>query len=398
MTVYLVDMENIPHAWAKLLDACGAGDRFVLFYTEQVSQVPITLMEKVTQSQAAMDYVKCHSGPNGLDFQLVTEMGFRIARDPESEYVIVSQDHGFDVVVDYWADRNIRTKRVVPATGERGGAFPQHGAGEFEGIDCSNPQCVKDYLCWKLSNKVPKREIPFVAAILMDAMGQGNDYSADRRLSCRFTYLDRALRKLYGDSKGAKIRDQIKAVSREALILGLPSDVATFLSEEAGTEAPEEPAPMEAEGSEPPPRCGAGSSLRRRAGVYEAVSTGAGAHPGSGGGPAPPAVCPGPPGGAGQGDRRDSHGGASKRPGAPSGEGIPEASLRLRAQGGNGAVSNGEGCHGADSAGAGRTAVVKASSHNENRPLRPAPSPPCSIAVSDKNSRAKPSFCRFWER
>ena len=113
MTVYLVDMENIPHAWAKLLDACGAGDRFVLFYTEQVSQVPITLMEKVTQSQAAMDYVKCHSGPNGLDFQLVTEMGFRIARDPESEYVIVSQDHGFDVVVDYWADRNIRTKRAV---------------------------------------------------------------------------------------------------------------------------------------------------------------------------------------------------------------------------------------------------------------------------------------------
>lgn len=252
MTVYLVDMENIPHAWAKLLDACGAGDRFVLFYTEQVSQVPITLMEKVTQSQAAMDYVKCHSGPNGLDFQLVTEMGFRIARDPESEYVIVSQDHGFDVVVDYWADRNIQTKRVVPATGERGGAFPQHGAGEFEGIDCSNPQCVKDYLCWKLSNKVPKREIPFVAAILMDAMGQGNDYSANRRLSCRFTYLDRALRKLYGDSKGAKIRDQIKAVSREALILGLPSDVATFLSEEAGTEAPEEPAPMEAEGSETP--------------------------------------------------------------------------------------------------------------------------------------------------
>lgn len=254
MMVYLVDMENIPHAWTKLLDACGAGDCFVLFYTEQISQVPIALMEKVTRSQAVMDYVKCHSGPNGLDFQLVTEMGFRIARDPEAEYAIVSQDHGFDVVVDYWADRGVRTRRVVPAIGEQGGVFSQHGAGEFEGIDCSNPQCIKDFLCWKLSNKIPKREIPFVASILMEAMAQGNDYSAGRQLSCRFTYLDRALRKLYGDAKGAKIRDQIKAVSREVLLLGLPPAAAELISEEGGLTpgAPEELSPAEAKVPEEP--------------------------------------------------------------------------------------------------------------------------------------------------
>ena len=114
MTVYLVDMENIPHAWGKLLDIRGEDDRFVLFYTEQVTQIPISLMVKAMESHAPMEFVKCHSGPNGLDFQLVTEMGYRVARDPSAEYVVVSQDHGYDVVIDYWSERGVQARRVVP--------------------------------------------------------------------------------------------------------------------------------------------------------------------------------------------------------------------------------------------------------------------------------------------
>ena len=251
MTVYLVDMENIPHAWGKLLESCKEGDRFVLFYTDQISQVPIALMEKVTQAPARMDYIKCHSGPNSLDFQLVTEMGYRIARDPEAEYVIVSHDHGFDAVVDYWGERGVRTKRVFPPITGQGGAFPEHSPSGHEdtmGIDFSKPQCVRDFLCWKLSNKVPKGEISFVAGIMMEAMGQGSNYSGDRRLSCRFTYLDRSLRKQYGDSRGAKIRDQIKTVSREVFVLDLPEGGAALLAEpeeEAASAAAETPMALE---------------------------------------------------------------------------------------------------------------------------------------------------------
>lgn len=230
MAIYLVDMENIPHAWAKLLDACTESDCFVLFYTEQVHQVPIAVMEKVTRSPVAMDYVRCRGGMNGLDFQLVTELGYRVAKDPGAEYIIVSQDHGFDVVVDYWSERGVRAKRLVPAAEER--ALPERG-GEF---DFTNSAGVRDFLGWRLSSKVRKAEIPGIVNILMDAMAQGGEYPEDKRLSCRFTYLDRALRRKYGDARGPKLRDQIKAVSHEAFGMNLrpedlPEDVPEMLPE-----------------------------------------------------------------------------------------------------------------------------------------------------------------------
>lgn len=225
MTIYLVDMENIPHAWAKLLEGCSVGDRFVLFYTEQVGQVPIALMKQVTESQAQMEYVKCHNGPNGLDFQLVTEMGYRVAKDPSAEYIIVSQDHGFDVVIDYWGERGIQTKRVVPSISDQGGIVSEYDTDgrriEAQDFDLTDPQRVKDFLYWKLSNKAPKKDLPSIVELLMETMVQGTDYTPDRRLSCRFTYLDKALRKKYGDIKGPRVRDQIKAVSREVFMQDL---------------------------------------------------------------------------------------------------------------------------------------------------------------------------------
>lgn len=238
MAIYLVDMENIPHAWAKLLDACTESDCFVLFYTEQVHQVPIALMERVTRSPVAMDYIRCRGGMNGLDFQLVTELGYRVAKDPGAEYIIVSQDHGFDVVVDYWSERGVLAKRIVPAA-ERAGAVSERG-GEpgFTGS-----AGVRDFLAWRLSNKVRKAEIPGIVNILMDAMTQGNEYPEDKRLNYRFTYLDRALRRKYGDAKGPKLRDQIKAVSHEAFGMSLrPEDIPEDVSETAPEMAPEEAA------------------------------------------------------------------------------------------------------------------------------------------------------------
>lgn len=245
MTIYLVDMENIPHAWGKLLDIRGEDDQFVLFYTEQVAQIPITLMVKAMESQAAMEFVKCHSGPNGLDFQLVTELGYRVARDPSAEYAVVSQDHGYDVVIDYWSERGIQVRRVVPSLTGQGGVFSEYGAGEeSDPMEFTSGKDMREFLSWKLSNKAAKGEIPFLVDVLMDSMAQGGGYSTDRRLSCRFTYLDRALRERYGNDKGPKIRDQIKAVSREVFGLDLPAEAAMPPEE---TVPPQESAPPEPE-------------------------------------------------------------------------------------------------------------------------------------------------------
>jgi hypothetical protein len=44
--------------------------------------------------------------------QLVTELGFRMSRDEECEYVIVSNDTGFDAVVRYWTRREMSVRRL----------------------------------------------------------------------------------------------------------------------------------------------------------------------------------------------------------------------------------------------------------------------------------------------
>lgn len=234
MAVYMIDMENIPHAWVKLLELYEEGDRFVLFYTDHVAQFPMSVLQQVARTPAELEFVHCYSGPNGLDFQLVSEMGFRVASRPEDQYVIVSGDHGFDAVIDYWGERGVEVRRVVPASGSAVISEVRRSAGaETRDAGLSDAKSFREFLCEKLTSKVPRREVSFIAGVLMDAMDQGIGYSADRQLSCRFTYLDRSLRRQYGDEKGAKIREQIKAVSREAFLVG-------FQVESGGTEeAPE---------------------------------------------------------------------------------------------------------------------------------------------------------------
>jgi hypothetical protein len=41
-------------------------------------------------------------GHNALDFQLVTYLGYLIAKDPMGQYLIISYDRGFEYVVNFW--------------------------------------------------------------------------------------------------------------------------------------------------------------------------------------------------------------------------------------------------------------------------------------------------------
>ena len=55
--------------------------------------------------------ILCYAGKNGLDFQMVSYLGYLIKTAPKSEYIIVSNDTGFDAVVKFWSDREIEVCR-----------------------------------------------------------------------------------------------------------------------------------------------------------------------------------------------------------------------------------------------------------------------------------------------
>lgn len=111
LTYYLVDTENVANGWQPFAEDAQAGDVFILFYSKNVAPVSMSLFGAASMRGVRFDFVECRVGTNAMDFQLVTELGRLVAIHPGDEFVILSKDHGYDVVVRYWQDRNIGVKR-----------------------------------------------------------------------------------------------------------------------------------------------------------------------------------------------------------------------------------------------------------------------------------------------
>ena len=63
-------------------------------------------------SKAAIEYIETHKvAKNYLDFQLATYLGFLIGKGEKGPVYIISQDTGFDSIVDFWRGRNIEAFR-----------------------------------------------------------------------------------------------------------------------------------------------------------------------------------------------------------------------------------------------------------------------------------------------
>lgn len=119
--VYLVDLENIPYAWAEYFNGATADDEFILFYGRVCpAHLSFALLQALMEGPAKVRCVPCYDGDNAMDFQLCSELGFHIAQNGSCSYAIVSKDTGYDPVVKHWRDLGVSIKRVVPqVSGEK---------------------------------------------------------------------------------------------------------------------------------------------------------------------------------------------------------------------------------------------------------------------------------------
>lgn len=112
--VYLVDTENVGTAWKELLEI-GDKNRILLFYTAKSPYISYPDLDFIRKYSDAFEMIECYPGKNGLDFQMVSYLGFLLKSAPKSEYILFSNDNGFDAVVKFWTDRNIRISRLSVA-------------------------------------------------------------------------------------------------------------------------------------------------------------------------------------------------------------------------------------------------------------------------------------------
>lgn len=109
---YLIDFENVANNGFDGLGELRPSDELLIFYSEQHSTISITVHQALEKSLVHKSYMPVKTGgKNALDFQLVTWLGHEISQNPKEQFVIVSKDTGFDVVVDFWQKRGISLVR-----------------------------------------------------------------------------------------------------------------------------------------------------------------------------------------------------------------------------------------------------------------------------------------------
>ena len=113
MKHYLIDSENVGDFWIPLLELPADQAELIVFYTKNSPHMSYDSLIKLKESDRIVTFIKCYEGTNALDFQLCSELGFLIAGNPGDEFIIVTNDTGYDAAVKYWRRKEYSVKRIA---------------------------------------------------------------------------------------------------------------------------------------------------------------------------------------------------------------------------------------------------------------------------------------------
>lgn len=111
--VYMVDTENVSSSWRMMLDEMTKNDVLYLFYTEHSPGIGYADFREIMDSEIQPEMISCYPGKNGLDFQLVSYLGYLLKSAGKTEYFIISNDMGYDSVIHFWTEQGYKVSRMT---------------------------------------------------------------------------------------------------------------------------------------------------------------------------------------------------------------------------------------------------------------------------------------------
>lgn len=112
MRLFLIDYENVNAAGLQGIGQLTAQDRVILFYSQSANTLSFDIMDEMLAANIMPERVCiAQSGKNALDFQLVTFLGYLIAKNKADEYYIISRDAGYTAAVAFC--RNYLGTKVI---------------------------------------------------------------------------------------------------------------------------------------------------------------------------------------------------------------------------------------------------------------------------------------------
>lgn len=111
-TKIYVDFENVKLKGLEGLDELTEKDTLYLFYSKNAETLTVPIHESIKNSKANIETIECSTGSNAMDFVISTLLGSHVKTDTEkTKYFIVSKDKGYQAIIDYWKDFDI--KRIL---------------------------------------------------------------------------------------------------------------------------------------------------------------------------------------------------------------------------------------------------------------------------------------------
>lgn len=102
MRLFLIDYENVNAAGLHGIGQADRSDRIILFYSHAANTLSFEIMDEMMDAGILPERVCLErTGKNALDFQLVTFLGYLIAKEKADSYYIISRDSGFQSAIQF---------------------------------------------------------------------------------------------------------------------------------------------------------------------------------------------------------------------------------------------------------------------------------------------------------
>lgn len=108
--VYLIDTENIGRKLLQELDKLRDIDKAIIFESDK--SFKLSFKEMINIDSSKISVIETHnSAKNAMDFMIVSTLGHLVTVNKDKIYIIISNDTGFDEVVNFWKFQGLYVRR-----------------------------------------------------------------------------------------------------------------------------------------------------------------------------------------------------------------------------------------------------------------------------------------------
>ena len=112
--VFLVDTENVANHWIGEFRFTSKKDKLVLFIGPKTVGLPLAKLKEFLEIYPAkqVEFIDTLPGKNSMDFFIVSKLAEMISTGPKTHYHVVSNDSGFDPLIQGYKKRGFLVKRM----------------------------------------------------------------------------------------------------------------------------------------------------------------------------------------------------------------------------------------------------------------------------------------------